>query len=338
MKDCVICKNLISFVIPCYCSELTIEAVVAEIRQEVSKQQKYDYEIILVNDHSKDNTKQVIWKLAQEDSRIAAIDFSQNFGQHSAMMAGFHKVRGEFVVSLDDDGQMPVESVFALIHELENGADVAFGRYEEIKQKWYRNIGSSINAKMTEFLLDKPKDIYMSSFWAGRRFVIEEIIKYDAAYPYVGGLLLRVTKNMVSIPVKQRERMAGRSGYTFRKLLNLWMNGFTAFSMKPLRFATLCGGLSAAAGFLLAVIMVIRKLLNPDILLGYASTITVILFIGGMIMLLLGLLGEYIGRIYINLNKAPQFVLREVYDNRESVGNGADDGEKGETEYDDQTR
>lgn len=329
MNDCIVCNHLISFVIPCYCSEYTIEAVVAEIQQEVAKQTKYDYEIILVNDHSKDNTKNVIWKLAQENPRIVVIDFSQNFGQHSATLAGFHKVRGEYVVTMDDDGQMPVESVFDLIHELENGADVAFGRYEEVQQKWYRNIGSQINAAMTVYLLDKPKELFMSSFWAGKRFVIEEIAKYDAAYPYIGGLLLRVTKNMVSIPVKHRARTVGKSGYTFRKLFNLWLNGFTAFSMKPLRFAALCGGLSAAAGFILSIVMIIRKLLNPDILLGYASTITVILFIGGMIMLLLGLLGEYIGRVYIILNKAPQFVIRDVWDQRETVVNEtSDDGKE----------
>lgn len=310
-------KGLVSFVIPCYCSEKTIEAVVAEIIEKVKEQSKYDYEIILVNDFSKDNTKNVIKGLAETNHKIVAIDFSRNFGQHSAMMAGFWKVRGEYVVCLDDDGQMPIESAFDLIKELEKGADVAFGRYEEVKQKWNRNLGSKVNAKMTEILLEKPKDVFMSSFWAGKRFVIEEVIRYDGAYPYIGGLLLRITKNMVSIPVKQRERAAGSSGYTFMKLVNLWMNGFTAFSVKPLRFATFCGGFSAAAGFIFGIVMIIRKLLNPDILLGYASTITVILFIGGMLMLMLGIMGEYTGRIYICMNKAPQYVVKEVTDNRE---------------------
>lgn len=310
-------KGLVSFVIPCYCSEKTIEAVVAEIIEKVKEQSEYDYEIILINDFSKDDTKNVIKGLAEADHKIVAIDFSRNFGQHSAIMAGFWKVKGEYVVCLDDDGQMPIESVFDLIKELEKGADVAFGQYEEVKQKWNRNLGSKVNAKMTEILLEKPKDVFMSSFWAGKRFVIEEVIRYDGAYPYIGGLLLRITKNMVSIPVKQRERAAGSSGYTFMKLINLWMNGFTAFSVKPLRFATFCGGISAAVGFIFGIVMIIRKLLNPDILLGYASTITVILFIGGMLMLMLGIMGEYIGRIYICMNKAPQYVVKEVTDNRD---------------------
>ncbi len=310
-------KGMISFVIPCYCSEKTIEAVVEEVIEKVGEQSEYSYEIVLVNDCSKDKTMEVIRKLAVGNHRIAAVDFSRNFGQHSALMAGFQKVRGEYVVCLDDDGQMPIESVFDLIKELEKGADVVFGRYEEVKQKWARNLGSKVNVWMTELLLEKPKQLFMSSFWAGKRFVIDEVLRYDAAYPYIGGLLLRITRNMVSIPVKQRSRMAGNSGYTFFKLLNLWMNGFTAFSVKPLRFATLCGGISAAVGFVYGIVMVIRKFLNPDILLGYASMITAILFIGGMIMFLLGLLGEYIGRIYICLNKAPQYVIREVVDYRE---------------------
>lgn len=311
-------EGLISFVIPCYCSELTIGAVVDEIIEKVSQQSKYDYEIILVNDCSKDSTSSVIKTIAKNNHKIVAVDFSRNFGQHSALMAGFQKVLGEYVLCLDDDGQMPVESIFDLIQELEKGADVAFGQYEEIKQKWARNMGSKVNVWMTELLLEKPRDIFMSSFWAGKRFVIEEVLRYDAAYPYIGGLLLRVTRNMVSVPVKQRNRVEGRSGYTFFKLVNLWMNGFTAFSVKPLRFATFCGGMSAIMGFIYGIAMIIRKLLNPDILLGYASTITLLLFIGGMIMLLLGLLGEYIGRIYICLNKAPQYVVKDVVDYREN--------------------
>lgn len=312
-------KGLISIVIPCYCSEKTIAAVVEEVIEKFKEQSVYEYEFILVNDFSKDKTGKVIQQLAKENHHVVAVEFARNFGQHSALMAGFQKVRGEYVVCLDDDGQMPIESVFSLIHELEKGADVAFGQYEEIKQKWYRNLGSAVNAKMTEVLLEKPRSLYMSSFWAGKRFVIDEVLRYDGAYPYIGGLLLRITKNMVSIPVKQRIRANGSSGYTFFKLLNLWMNGFTAFSVKPLRFATLCGCLSAAIGFIFGIVMVIRKILNPNILIGYASTITVILFIGGMIMLLLGILGEYIGRIYICMNKAPQYVVKEVVDEREGL-------------------
>lgn len=310
-------KNIISFVIPCYCAEHTIKNVIQEILEEISKQDKYGYEIILVNDSSSDNTGTVLRELGQENHNIVVIDFAKNFGQHSAILAGFQKVTGEYIICLDDDGQMPIESIFDLIQALEDGADVAFGQYDSPKQNFARNLGSRVNVWMSEILLDKPKDLYISSFWAGRRYVIDEMMKYDAAYPYLAGLLLRTTRNMVSIPVKHRPRENGTSGYTFFKLLNLWLNGFTAFSVKPLRFATFCGLLCAVLGFVFSIVMVVRKLLHPEILLGYASTITVILFIGGMIMMLLGLLGEYIGRIYISINRAPQYVIREVIDHRE---------------------
>ena len=156
----------------------------------------------------------------------------------------------------------------------------------------------------------------MSSFWAGKRYIVEEIIKYDGSFPYIGGLLLRVTRNMTSVPVKHRERQYGQSGYTFAKLIALWMNGFTAFSVIPLRIATYSGILCAILGFIMGIVVVIRKILNPAMVMGYASTITVMLFIGGMIMMMLGIIGEYVGRTYISINRAPQYVIKQKWDNR----------------------
>lgn len=309
----------ISFVIPCYCSEMTIRSVVDEIRQEVSKKSSsFDYEIILINDYSKDNTLDEIQKLTTEDKKIVGISFPRNFGQASALMAGFHEVRGDYVICLDDDGQMPIESIFDLIAKLDEGYDVAFGKYDEIKQKWYRNLGSWLNNKMAEKLVGQPKSVHMSSFWAGKKYIIQEMVKYDGAYPYIGGLILRVTKNIANIPVKHRERQFGRSGYTFSKLIGLWMNGFTAFSILPLRFATFSGIFCAIFGFIFGIITIVRKILNPDIIMGYASIVTILLFIGGMIMMMLGIIGEYIGRTYISINKAPQFVVKQKWDNRDN--------------------
>lgn len=310
-------ENLISFVIPCYCAQDTIESVIQEILEEVAKQEQYGYEIILVNDFSTDHTSAVLKNLEQDNHNIVVVELAKNFGQPAAILAGFQKVTGDYVVCMDDDGQMPVESVFDLIHAMEEGADVVFGRYDSPKQNTLRNLGSRVNVWMSEILLSKPKDLYISSFWAARRYVIDELVRYDSSYPYMAGLLLRTTRNMVNIPVVHRPRESGSSGYTFFKLLNLWLNGFTAFSVKPLRFATFCGLFCAIIGFIFSIVMVIRKLLNPAILIGYASTITVILFIGGILMMLLGLVGEYVGRIYISINKAPQYVVRSVIDHRD---------------------
>ena len=199
-----------------------------------------------------------------------------------------------------------------LIDKIKEGYDVVYGCYPEIKQSHFRIFGSWVNEKMIEVLLGKPRELKCTSYYAARRFIIEEMLRYRNSYPYVGGLVLRSTKNIANVPVHHRARMEGKSGYSLGKLLGLWFNGFTAFSVKPLRLATVVGFLCAAAGFIYGVVMVLRKLLGYTTVLGYSSLITVILFIGGIIMVLLGIIGEYIGRIYISINNAPQYVIRET--------------------------
>lgn len=302
----------ISFVIPCYGSEHTIEKVVTELRNTMAGRPEYSYEIILVNDNSPDQVWGVIQKLAKTYDNIKGISLARNFGQHAALMAGYRNCKGEIVVSLDDDGQTPADEAFLLIDKIKEGYDVVYGYYPEIRQSHFRIFGSWVNEKMIEILLGKPKKLKCTSYYAARRFIIEEMLRYKNSYPYVGGLVLRSTKNIGNVPVHHRARMEGHSGYSMGKLLALWFNGFTAFSVKPLRLATVVGFLCAVAGFIYGLIMVVRKLMGFTTVLGYSSLITVILFIGGIIMVLLGIIGEYIGRIYISLNNAPQYVIRET--------------------------
>lgn len=306
-------KEQVSFVIPCYNSEKTLGTVIEEIKERMQNDSsQMEYEIILVNDCSRDDTFAVIKELSEKNDRITGIDLARNFGQHAALMAGFHYVKGDYVICLDDDGQMPIESVGDMLALLQKDTDVVQGKYAGAKQNILRRFGSWVNAKMNEWLLSKPKDLEMNSFWGAKRFIIDEIIRYEGAYPYIGGLVLRATRNIKNLEVKHRARMEGKSGYTFGKLLFLWVNGFTAFSEKPLRIASLCGVACAFAGLIFAFATVVRKLLNPNILVGYSSLIAIILFMGGMIMMMLGILGEYIGRMYICMNRSPQYVIREV--------------------------
>lgn len=160
-------------------------------------------------------------------------------------------------------------------------------------------------------MLGKPKDLYISSYFAARRFIIEEMIRYKNPYPYVIGLVLRTTKKITNVDVNHREREIGTSGYTLGKLFALWFNGFTAFSIKPLRIATAMGGITAIAGFFYGIYTIIKKLVNPDVAIGFSSLMSAVVFLGGMMMLMLGIIGEYIGRIYISLNNSPQYVIRE---------------------------
>lgn len=303
----------VSFVIPCYRSALTIDKVVEEVEKSMAKlSDRYSYELILVNDFPEDDTFEVIKGLAKKDEHIKGINLARNFGQHAALMAGFHYCSGDITVCLDDDGQTPADEVGKLLDKLEEGYDVVYAKYTHKHHSAFRNFGSRINELMTRFMLGKPKELYISSYFAAKKFVVEEMIRYQNCYPYVMGLVLRTTKNIANVEVGHRERETGTSGYTLGKLLGLWFNGFTAFSIKPLRVATACGGFCALAGFIYGIYTIIKKFINPIAPMGWSSTMAALMFIGGMLMLMMGLIGEYIGRIYISLNNAPQYVVRET--------------------------
>ena len=301
----------ISFVIPCYRSERTLPAVVAELKSTMAQRPEYDYEIILTEDGSPDGVWQVIRRLAEQDPRIRAIRFTRNFGQHAALMAGLSAVSGDAAFLLDDDGQAPVDELFKLVDELEKGYDVVYGAYPEIRQNAFRRFGTLANKLMAESLLDWPKDVQATSFFVCRRLIVEEILRYDKPYPYLDGLIIRATKNIGHVLVHQRSRAEGRSGYTLGKLIRLWLNGFTAFSIKPLRAASLCGMLFALIGFIWTLVIVFVRLTSTDVPDGWTTIVAVLLLVGGLLMLMLGLIGEYIGRIYICMNNSPQYVVRE---------------------------
>lgn len=302
----------ISFVIPCYRSELTLEHVVTEIEEKMNEMQEYSHEIILVNDCSPDDTYTVIKRLCAENKHIRGISFAKNFGQHSALMAGLRCSVGDYVVCLDDDGQTPANEVDKLIGKLEEGFDAVYAKYDHKQHSLYRNMGSKMNELMTRMMLGKPKELYVSSYFAVRRFVVEDMIRYENSYPYVIGLVLRATKKITNVSVNHRQREQGSSGYTFKKLISLWFNGFTAFSVIPLRIATAVGGFSACAGFIYGIYTIIKRFVIPDVPMGFSALMSALVFFGGMIMIMLGLIGEYIGRIYICLNNSPQYVIREM--------------------------
>lgn len=310
-------SQLVSFVIPCYHSAQTIGKVVEEIEVTMQGLKNYQYEVILVNDCSPDNTFEVIRAICAQKKNVCGVNLARNFGQHAALMAGFRHVRGDIIVCLDDDGQTPADEAGKLLAKIEEGYDAVYARYAHKQHSGFRNFGSKVNERMTRIMLGKPKELYVSSYFAVRRFVVEEMLRYANPYPYVIGLVLRSTKNIANVDVNHREREVGTSGYTLGKLFALWFNGFTAFSIKPLRIATIIGAVTACAGFLYGVYTVIKRLVNPNVVIGFSALMTAIVFLGGMVMLMLGIIGEYIGRIYISMNNSPQYVIRECIDERE---------------------
>lgn len=313
-------KQLISFVIPCYRSAQSIGGVVEEIETAMKELPAYRHEIILVNDASPDDTFDVIRELCGANRHVCGVNLARNFGQHAALMAGFGYVRGDIVVCLDDDGQTPAKEVGKLLAGVEAGSDVVYAKYVHKQHSAFRNLGSKINELMTRVMLGKPKELYISSYFAARRFVIEEMLRYQNPYPYVIGLVLRTTKKITNVEVTHREREIGTSGYTMGKLLGLWFNGFTAFSVKPLRIATVAGVLSACMGFVYGIYTIIKKFLNPDVVVGFSALMAALVFFCGLILLMLGIIGEYLGRIYISLNNSPQYVIRECVDERDADG------------------
>lgn len=302
----------LSFVIPCYRSQETVSNVVDEIERTVAALGAYDYEIILVNDSSPDDTFSVISALAENDRHITAVDLAKNFGQHAALMCGMRHSSGEIVICLDDDGQTPADEAGKLLEKIEEGYDVVYASYGHKQHSGFRNFGSRVNAKMTEIMLGKPRELSLTSYFAAKRFIIDEMLRYENCFPYVMGLVLRSTKNICNVTVNHRARELGQSGYNLGKLLGLWMNGFTSFSIKPLRLATYFGALTAFAGFIYALVIIIRHFTVGLAPLGWSSTTALLLILGGIILLVLGLIGEYIGRIFMCVNDSPQYVERQV--------------------------
>lgn len=302
----------VSFVIPCYRSENTIGKVVSEIKEIFKVQSSYGYEIILVNDYSPDNVWQVIQQLAQ-DPQIKGVCLAKNFGQASAVMAGYAHVTGDYVVTVDDDGQSPLDSMMDALKLLKDqDYDVVYGTCEEAKFNVFRRMGSKINSWMAKVMFDRPTTERVVSLSVARRFVIDEMLNYNHAYPYISGLVYRTTRNIGYIPVQHRKRLMGTSGYSFRKLVKVWLNGFTAFSIKPLRMASFLGFIAAFLGLICALVTIINKLVHPNVAIGWSSTISIMLILGGIILLVLGMIGEYLGRIYMCINQTPQYVIRET--------------------------
>lgn len=305
--------KIISFIIPCYNSELFIENTIEELQASIIKDfQQYKTEIILVNDSSKDNTREKIEELSYHNSNIIAIDMAKNFGQHGAIFAALGEAKGDIIVCLDDDGQTPPNEAKKLVEALDEDTDIVYAKYHNKKHNTFRNMGSKINDYMAQSLLNKPKDLFISSYFAMKKYVKDELLRYTNPYPYLEGLVLRTTDKIKNVEVNHRERKIGKSNYTLKKLLHLWINGFTSFSGKPLRVASVFAFIFTLSAILITIAIVINKIKNPNVPLGWSSTIVVILVVGAAIAFILGLIGEYISRIYISINNSPQYVIRKI--------------------------
>ena len=303
----------ISIVIPVYNAENSIGKLVDELVSKLNHH--YNLEIALVNDNSQDNSEEVCIGLYEKYKNIVSFySLSKNVGEHNAVMAGLNNISGGYIVIMDDDFQNPISEVVQLIsYASENDYDVVYTYYKKKKHSFFRNLGSRFNDKMANVMLKKPKDLYLSSFKLLNKYIVCEIIKYELPFPYIDGLILRTTDNIGKIEVEHNERKSGKSGYTIKKLVSLWLNMFINFSILPLRISIMIGFLFAIIGFLLGIQTVIEKLLNPDIPVGYPSIIVVIVIFSGVQLIAIGMIGEYLGRVFLSQNKKPQYSIRKIF-------------------------
>lgn len=303
----------LSVVIPCYNSENSIAAVIAKNDAIFAALGIADYEYILVNDHSRDNTGKVITGIARSRDNVTAVTLAKNSGQHAAIMAGFHFATGDCVVTCEDDGQTNMEALGDMMAKLAEGYDVVSTFWKERgKRSVIRSWGTKAYCWVADKLLPNPEHVTVSIFFLARKYIIDEIRKYSQPYPFIPGLLLRTTTNIAVVTCRQLPREVGRSGYNFGKLLRLWMDSFTAFSIVPLRVSSFVGFVTSACGALFALVVIVRKLCLPDIAVGWSSLVSLFLFVSGLVLCVLGIMGEYVGRIYMSINGTPQFVVRDV--------------------------
>ncbi len=307
----------ISFVIPCYRSANTIIQVLKEIEDKMNERPDTIYEVITVNDSSPDNVLQVLKEYAETHSWLRVVDFTKNFGQHAAMMAGLSFASGKYIVFLDDDFQCPVDRIWDLLAPLDEGYDISVAQYkfEERKESFFRVLGSRINDAMMCTLIDKPKDLRITNFVAMKDYIANEVLEYKNPYPYIDGLLLRSSHHIASVPMQDRERLSGSSNYNLRKLISLFSNGFTAFSILPLRIATFSGTICSILGFCWGIYLIIHKLIHPQLITeGY-------MFFDGcasvhrwyVYMIMLVNLRRIILAGFISVLTQSQYVIRSTY-------------------------
>lgn len=300
----------LSIVVPVYRGANTVGQLVAELS---ALKPEGGMEIILVNDGSPDNSAEVCQALLGTATvPLIYIEHARNYGEHNAVMTGLRRARGDYVITMDDDLQNPPEEVVRLFDfASRNKRDVVYTYYATKQHAAWRNLGSRFTNWCSDILLDKPKGLYLSSFRCVSAFVVQHVIANSGPYPYVDGLILQVTQDVDRLQVSHLPRAEGRSNYTLRRLVRLWLSMFLNFSVFPLRVATLSGIAVSVIG-LLASLYIVYDALSGGSPRGYPSLMAAVLVLAGVQLIMLGIIGEYLGRMFITTNARPQYIVREV--------------------------
>lgn len=307
----------LSVIIPVYNSFLTIGPLVNALKGELAA---IDYEVVLVNDGSADASEKVCLELVEKEKNITFISLRKNVGEHNAVMCGLKHSKGDCAVIIDDDFQNPPSEIIKLLNELQKGYDVVYSKYLKKEHSLFRNLCSRLNGFFANMLMDKPKHLYLSSFKIIHRDIINEIVRYNGPFPYIDGLILRVTSNIGSVVVEHSARKVGKSHYNLRRLVSLYLNMFVNFSIKPLRVMIFTGFFLFLAGIVMLIAFIIERVENPDVPMGWTALATLIITFSGFQILFLGVMGEYMGKQYLDQNSTPQWTIKMIKTSGEDAG------------------
>ncbi len=302
-------KTKISIVIPVYNSEDCVENITLQIAEALKG---IEYEQIMVNDCSNDKSWERICDVVDRGFPVVGMNLRKNSGQDNAIFAGLTKAIGEWVVIMDDDLQHSPFDILALLKKAEEGFDCVYANFPKKKQAAWKNLGSALNGKCAEILIEKPKKLYLSPFKIVKGEVVSEIIKSQSLYPYIDGLIFQVTHNITQIPIEHHKRAAGKSNYNLIRSIRVFSKLIFGFSVIPLRIASYIGSLCAILSFALGIFYFVKYLLGMADVTGWTTLVLLVLFIGGLILLSLGIIGEYLGRSYLTMNKKPRFSIAEI--------------------------
>ena len=299
----------ISIVIPVYNSHECI----SELSYQISDALKgIDYEQIMVNDCSKDSSWEEIKKAAQKNKNILGINLRKNGGQDNAILTGLNYANGKYIVIMDDDLQHSPYDILKLYTEIQKGFDVVYANFNSKKQKLWKNIGSWFNGKISEIALQKPKEVYLSPFKILCHGVVQEMIKFNNLFPYIDGLIFQVTRNITQIPVEHHKRELGKSNYNLAKSIRVFFRMLFGFSTMPLNIASFTGFFTAFVGLILAIIYAVEYFTGKADVTGWTTLVILILILGGLILVSLGIIGRYLGQIYLTVNKQPKFIIKDT--------------------------
>lgn len=303
-------SKLVSVVISCYNSEHTIREVVDLTLEVFDALPGYDVEFVLVNDCSSDGTFQEIQKLGCEHPCVHGVNLMRNFGQHNGLMCAMNYAKGDFILGMDDDLQTHPSQIPAIIHKMEEGHDIVYGCYVESKNGFMKQFSSWLNKVTSNKLLGRPETVRASNFWLITKAIKDQVIQYHNYNPNVDALFTRMTNDVANVTIEHHKREYGSSGYTLKKLIKLWLAYFN-YTVVPLRFVSSVGVVTAALGFVIGIVTIVRKICDPSMVAGWTSIICVLLFFFGLVLLTLGIIGEYIGNIVLSVNSTPQYIIRD---------------------------